>query len=72
MRFSFVVEFALSGVSRGVMAVGNSVNPVAGDGASVFVPDRSVIAERGDRAIWLKGMAFSSFRCLRVFGIENE
>ena len=55
-----------------VASVGSSVRPIAGDGALVLVPDRSVMAESGECCIWLSGIAFASFLCRRVFGIEKE
>src|ERR1700733_16140224 len=62
----------LGGVVVGVISVGNSTAPIAGETSRVFGSENSVIAESGDRPTALSGMALSIFFCRRVLGTWKE
>lgn len=66
-------EFSsFSGVVLGVTSLGSSAISPDGEASVVLVPDRSVIADKGERGIARSGTALWIFFCLLVLGMEKE
>lgn len=63
---------SFSGVLLGVISVGSSTTHTEGEASVVLVPERSVMADRGERGIARSGTALSILICRLVLGREKE